>query len=97
MRGFLVFVLLGNDPLLQERLFPCLDTPLSRLGGPHFHRIQINTPKCLSANLQDDGHMQMGGTPHLREAFIAAAKTRQWDREAKLRTLAWVRAPSSLF
>ena len=50
----------SNDPLLQGRLFSYLDTQLSRLGGPNFHQIPINAPKCPFANQQRDGHMQMG-------------------------------------
>ncbi len=50
----------SNDPLLQGRLFSYLDTQLKRLGGPNFHQIPINAPKCPFANLQRDGHMQMG-------------------------------------
>lgn len=48
-----------NDPLLQGRLHSYLDTQLSRLGGPNFHQIPINAPKCPFANQQRDGHMQM--------------------------------------
>jgi catalase len=50
----------SNDPLLQGRLFSYLDTQLKRLGGPNFHQIPVNAPKCPFANLQRDGHMQMG-------------------------------------
>ncbi|MBD9368628.1 catalase [Xanthomonas sp. XNM01] len=49
----------SNDPLLQGRLFSYLDTQLIRLGGPNFHQIPINAPKCPFANHQRDGHMQM--------------------------------------
>jgi catalase len=49
----------SNDPLLQGRLFSYLDTQLSRLGGPNFHQLPINAPKCPFANQQRDGHMQM--------------------------------------
>jgi catalase len=49
----------SNDPLLQGRLCSYLDTQLLRLGGPNFHQIPINAPKCPFANLQRDGHMQM--------------------------------------
>jgi len=49
----------SNDPLLQGRLFSYIDTQLIRLGGPNFHQIPINAPKCPFANLQRDGHMQM--------------------------------------
>jgi catalase len=48
----------SNDPLLQGRLFSYLDTQLIRLGGPNFHQIPVNAPKCPFANLQRDGHMQ---------------------------------------
>lgn len=50
----------SDDPLLQGRLHSYLDTQLSRLGGPNFHQIPINQPKCPFANNQRDGHMQMG-------------------------------------
>ena len=50
----------SNDPLLQGRLFSYLDTQLIRLGGPNFHQIPINAPKCPFANHQRDGYMQMG-------------------------------------
>jgi catalase len=50
----------SNDPLLQGRNFSYLDTQLKRLGGPNFHQIPINQPKCPFHNLQRDGHMQMG-------------------------------------
>jgi catalase len=49
----------SNDPLLQGRLFSYHDTQLLRLGSPNFHQIPINAPKCLFANQQRDGHMQM--------------------------------------
>lgn len=49
----------SDDPLLQGRLHSYLDTQLSRLGGPNFHQIPINQPKCPFANNQRDGHMQM--------------------------------------
>ena len=49
----------SNDPLLQGRLFSYTDTQLSRLGGPNFHQIPINTPKVPVSNNQRDGHMQM--------------------------------------
>ncbi len=49
----------SNDPLLQGRLHSYLDTQLSRLGGPNFHQIPVNAPKCPFANNQRDGHMQM--------------------------------------
>ncbi|NEK65710.1 MAG: catalase, partial [Xanthomonas perforans] len=42
----------SNDPLLQGRLFSYLDTQLSRLGGPNFHQIPVNAPKCPFANNQ---------------------------------------------
>jgi catalase len=48
-----------NDPLLQGRLFSYLDTQLIRLGGPNFHQLPINRPRCPMRNFQRDGHMQM--------------------------------------
>jgi catalase len=49
----------SEDPLLQGRIFSYLDTQLSRLGGPNFHQIPINAPKCPFNNLQRDGIHQM--------------------------------------
>ena len=48
-----------NDPLLQGRLFSYQDTQLSRLGGPNFHQIPINAPRCPMHNFQRDGLRQM--------------------------------------
>jgi catalase len=45
----------SNDPLLQGRLFSYTDTQLSRLGGPNFHELEINRPKCPMHNFQRDG------------------------------------------
>ncbi len=49
----------SNDPLLHGRIFSYLDTQLIRLGGPNFHQIPVNQPRCPFANHQRDGHMQM--------------------------------------
>jgi len=49
----------SEDPLLQGRLFSYLDTQLSRLGGPNFHQIPVNAPKCPFHNLQRDGIHQI--------------------------------------
>ena len=49
----------SNDPLLQGRLFSYLDTQLSRLGGPNFHQLPINRPRCPFQNFQRDAKMQM--------------------------------------
>jgi catalase len=62
----------SNDPLLQGRLFSYLDTQLSRLGGPNFHQIPVNAPKCPFANQQRDGHMQMQ-VPKGRVAYEPAS------------------------
>ncbi|HEX3716973.1 MAG TPA: catalase [Verrucomicrobiae bacterium] len=48
-----------NDPLLQGRLFSYLDTQLSRLGGPNFHQLPVNAPRCPFHNQQRDGIHQM--------------------------------------
>jgi catalase len=45
----------SNDPLLQGRHHSYLDTQLSRLGGPNFHEIPINTPIAQVHNNQRDG------------------------------------------
>jgi catalase len=52
-----------NDPLLQGRLFSYLDTQLIRLGGPNFHQIPINQPKCPMRNFQRDGFMRISNPP----------------------------------
>ena len=44
-----------NDPLLQGRLFSYTDTQLLRLGGPNFHELEINRPRCPMRNFQRDG------------------------------------------
>ena len=44
-----------NDPLLQGRLHSYQDTQLTRLGGPNFHEIPINTPVAQVHNGQRDG------------------------------------------
>jgi catalase len=49
----------SDDPLLQGRLFSYLDTQISRLGGPNFHQLPINQPKCPFRNLQRDAMAQM--------------------------------------
>jgi catalase len=45
----------SDDPLLQGRIFSYTDTQLKRLGGPNFHEIEINRPKCPMHNFQRDG------------------------------------------
>jgi catalase len=47
-----------EDPLLQGRIFSYTDTQLKRLGGPNFHEIPINRPRCPMRNFQRDGHMR---------------------------------------
>ncbi|MFL6707517.1 MAG: catalase [Massilia sp.] len=44
-----------NDPLLQGRIHSYLDTQISRLGGPNFHEIPINSPVAPVFNNQRDG------------------------------------------
>ena len=45
----------SNDPLLQGRNFSYQDTQLTRLGGPNFHEIPINSPIVQIQNNQRDG------------------------------------------
>lgn len=49
-----------SDPLLQGRIHSYVDTQLTRLGGPNFHEIPINTPTAQVHNHQRDGmHRQV--------------------------------------
>ncbi len=45
----------SNDPLLAGRIHSYVDTQLSRLGGPNFHEIPINSPIAPVHNNQRDG------------------------------------------
>ncbi len=72
----------SNDPLLQGRLHSYLDTQLSRLGGPNFHQIPINAPKCPFANHQRDGHMQME-VPKGRVAYEPSSLDPQSPRASR--------------
>lgn len=44
-----------NDPLLQGRIHSYVDTQISRLGGPNFHEIPINSSVAPVHNNQRDG------------------------------------------
>jgi len=44
-----------NDPLLAGRIHSYIDTQISRLGGPNFHEIPINSPIAPVSNNQRDG------------------------------------------
>jgi catalase len=45
----------SNDPLLAGRIHSYFDTQISRLGGPNFHEIPINSPVAPVHNNQRDG------------------------------------------
>jgi catalase len=45
----------SSDPLLAGRIHSYVDTQLSRLGGPNFHEIPINSPLAQTHNNQRDG------------------------------------------
>ncbi|WP_296949422.1 catalase [uncultured Massilia sp.] len=45
----------SNDPLLQGRIHSYIDTQLTRLGGPNFHEIPVNSPLAQVHNNQRDG------------------------------------------
>ncbi len=45
----------SNDPLLAGRLHSYVDTQITRLGGPNFHEIPINSPIAPVQNNQRDG------------------------------------------
>jgi catalase len=82
----------SDDPLLQGRLHSYLDTQLSRLGGPNFHQIPINQPKCPFANHQRDGHLQMG-VPKGRVAYEPNTLDAAGPRESPERGFATLAAP----
>ena len=44
-----------DDPLLQGRIHSYIDTQISRLGGPNFHEIPINSPVAPVHNNQREG------------------------------------------
>jgi len=45
----------SSDPLLAGRIHSYQDTQISRLGGPNFHEIPINSPVAQTHNNQRDG------------------------------------------
>lgn len=45
----------SNDPLLAGRIHSYADTQITRLGGPNFHEIPINSPLSPVQNNQRDG------------------------------------------
>jgi len=45
----------SNDPLLAGRIHSYVDTQISRLGGPNFHEIPVNSPVAQVHNNQRDG------------------------------------------
>ncbi|MEA2579460.1 MAG: catalase [Actinomycetota bacterium] len=45
----------SNDPLLAGRIHSYFDTQLSRLGGPNFHEIPINSSVAQAHNNERDG------------------------------------------
>ncbi len=44
-----------DDPLMQGRIHSYIDTQISRLGGPNFHEIPINSPLAPVHNNQREG------------------------------------------
>jgi catalase len=45
----------SNDPLLAGRIHSYVDTQITRLGGPNFHELPINSPLAPVHNNQRDG------------------------------------------
>lgn len=74
----------SDDPLLHGRLFSYLDTQLLRLGGPNFHQIPVNRPRCPMHNYQRDGHMQME-VPKGRVAYEPSNLDPKGPREDRAR------------
>ena len=58
----------SNDPLLAGRIHSYVDTQISRLGGPNFHEIPINSPVAAVHNNQRDG-MHRQAIPRGRVAY----------------------------
>ncbi|MEP6686523.1 MAG: catalase [Verrucomicrobiota bacterium] len=58
----------SNDPLLAGRIHSYVDTQISRLGGPNFHEIPINSSVAQVHNNQRDG-MHRQAIPRGRVAY----------------------------
>ena len=58
----------SNDPLLAGRIHSYVDTQITRLGGPNFHEIPINSPIAQVHNNQRDG-MHRQAIPRGRVAY----------------------------
>jgi len=58
----------SNDPLLAGRIHSYFDTQLTRLGGPNFHEIPVNSPLAAIHNNQRDG-MHRQAIPRGRVAY----------------------------
>ena len=50
----------SNDPLLAGRIHSYVDTQITRLGGPNFHEIPVNSPLATVQNNQRDGMHRQG-------------------------------------
>ncbi|HYI27033.1 MAG TPA: catalase [Bradyrhizobium sp.] len=70
----------SNDPLLQGRIFSYTDTQLIRLGGPNFHELEINRPRCPMRNFQRDG-LQRQNVPVGRVAYEPNSLAPEGPRE----------------
>ena len=90
----------SNDPLLAGRIHSYVDTQISRLGGPNFHEIPINSPAAQVHNNQRDGmHRQAiprgrvsyepnslgGGCPFQAGAAKGFTSVPQFERGDKVR------------
>jgi catalase len=73
-----------NDPLLQGRLFSYTDTQLLRLGGPNFHELEINRPRCPMRNFQRDG-LKRQNVPTGRVAYEPNSLDPSGPRESPAR------------
>jgi catalase len=58
----------SNDPLLAGRIHSYVDTQITRLGGPNFHEIPINSSVAQVHNNQRDG-MHRQAIPRGRVAY----------------------------
>lgn len=84
----------SNDPLLQGRIFSYKDTQLHRLGGPNFHLLPINKPRCPFHNNTRDGF----GQTQIHQAhtnYQPNSIDADWPREAPVEEGGFATYPGS--
>ncbi len=84
----------SNDPLLQGRNHSYLDTQISRLGGPNFHELPINSAVSPTHNNQRDA-MHRQAIPRGRVAYEPNSLGGGCPFQAGMRGLTSFPAPDS--